>query len=67
MSTSTIKRVLHAEDDPMQQRLLAHHLLSMEEFRFEIRAVQRWQPFARTHSISSSSTINLPEGMACTC
>jgi DNA-binding response OmpR family regulator len=29
--------LLHIEDDAMQQRLLAHHLRAIPEFRFEIR------------------------------
>jgi CheY-like chemotaxis protein len=32
-------RVLHVEDDRIQQRLVARHLQAMEEFRFEIQAV----------------------------
>jgi len=40
MSDLTTRRVLHVEDDPMQQRLLTHHLQSMQEFRFEITAMK---------------------------
>jgi two-component system sensor histidine kinase UhpB len=36
MSTRAVT-LLHIEDDAFQQRLLAHHLEAMPEFRFEIR------------------------------
>ena len=39
MSTLTNERLLHVEDDPMQQRVLLHHLKSMKEFQFETTAV----------------------------
>src|SRR5580692_5708297 len=40
MSGLTNERLLHVEDDPMQQRVLLHHLKSMKEFRFETTAVE---------------------------
>jgi DNA-binding response OmpR family regulator len=40
MSTVAVKRLLHVEDDPMQQRLLKHHLQALEEFHFETTAVE---------------------------
>ena len=38
MSTHTV-RVLHVEDDVMQQRVIVHHLKAMSEFSFVIMAV----------------------------
>jgi DNA-binding response OmpR family regulator len=38
MSRRTIK-LLHVEDDPLQQRVLAHHLKLLAEFAFEITSV----------------------------
>src|SRR5580704_13923318 len=32
-------RLLHVEDDPMQQRMIAHHLKAISEHAFEITAV----------------------------
>lgn len=36
----SMTKVLHVEDDPLQQRVLAHHLKAMPEFQFEVVAAE---------------------------
>lgn len=37
MSTTRTIKLLHVEDEMVQRRILAHHLATLDEYRFEIR------------------------------